>query len=102
MSRVTDELARVAEGLFGAEATRAMAVLSTYGHAPHHREPERVRHAILALSEGDFERLRHFLEQADKDYRDVLFWGEYPRDPHEPKTYEQLRRELGLPPDEDV
>lgn len=38
----------------------------------------RVQLAILKLSEGDTERLLHFIEAARIDYRDVLAWAEYP------------------------
>ena len=66
----------MAARLFGDDAREAMAILVSYGEGPEHREPDRVRRAILKLSEGDLGRLRHFREQADKDYRDVLWWAE--------------------------
>ncbi len=39
-------------------------------------EPERVRTAIALLSHDDTERMRHLLECAATDYRDVLWWAE--------------------------
>jgi hypothetical protein len=39
-------------------------------------EPERVRTAIALLARDDAERMRHFLECAATDYRDVLWWAE--------------------------
>lgn len=41
-------------------------------------EPERVQMAILKLSGGDQEKLRHDIDVAKTDYRDVLAWAEYP------------------------
>lgn len=54
------------------------ALLATYGDSEWHHEPARVRMAILKLSRGDLEKLKHNLEVARGDYRDVLFWAEYP------------------------
>jgi hypothetical protein len=41
-------------------------------------EPERVQRAILTLSGGDVGKLSHNVEVALQDYRDVLYWAEYP------------------------
>jgi len=54
--------------------------------------------AILSLAAGDLGLLRHFADRARSDWRDVLLWSR-PDDPDKPKTYEELRRRLGLPPD---
>ena len=40
-------------------------------------ESARVQLAILKLSEGDPEKLRHYVQAARTDYRDVLAWAEY-------------------------
>jgi hypothetical protein len=37
-------------------------------------EPHRVKRAILVLAQGDMFRLRHYLDVAMTDYRDVLYW----------------------------
>lgn len=42
------------------------------------KEPERVRQAILVLSGGSLEQVKCFVDAALEDYRDVLFWAEYP------------------------
>jgi hypothetical protein len=42
---------------------------------------ERVQVAILKLSNGDFARLRHNVEVARRDYRDVLWWSDTPVSP---------------------
>ncbi len=41
-------------------------------------EPERVRRAVLTLSDGDVGELAHNVAVAIQDYRDVLYWAEYP------------------------
>jgi len=60
---------------------------------------ERVLSAVVALSEGHLDRLRHFTQAAQTDYRDVLFWAEIPPAEDEPKSYEELRKRLKLPPE---
>ncbi len=62
-------------------------------------QDDRVLRAILTLSEGDIERLQHYADVAETDYRDVLFWAETPRRPEEPRSYEVLRDRLRLPPE---
>jgi hypothetical protein len=44
-------------------------------------ERDRVLIAIVRLSEGDIDRLPHFAQAENNDYRDVLWWSEYPPDP---------------------
>jgi hypothetical protein len=39
-------------------------------------EGDRVKEAIARLASGSLDGLRHFLEAANKDYRDVLYWSE--------------------------
>ena len=44
--------------------------------------PERVQLAVVLLSDGRFDQLRHFLKQARLDSRDVLYWAfSYEDDP---------------------
>ena len=38
----------------------------------------RVKRAILDLASGDLSKLRHYVRVANKDYREVLYWSEYP------------------------
>lgn len=38
---------------------------------------ERIARCVLILAKGDIARLRHFLLQAQADYRDVIYWAEY-------------------------
>ena len=62
-------------------------------------QDDRVLRAVLTLSEGDLERLRHYSEVAETDYRDVLYWAETPRQSEESRTYEEVRDRLKLPPE---
>lgn len=71
-------LAERATAGFGERRDLAIELVSSYGAAGHHREPERVRRAVLALADGDLDRLRHFLDVADTDFRDVLAWSDEP------------------------
>ena len=41
-------------------------------------ERERVQLAILALADGDHDALLDMIRAAQRDYRDVLYWAEYP------------------------
>ena len=52
------------------------AILDSYGG----KEDIRVQIAILKLSNGDLEELRELVDTANKDYRDVLAWAEYPEE----------------------
>jgi hypothetical protein len=40
-------------------------------------ERDRVLWDILVLSRGDSQKLLHFLQCAQIDYRDILYWAEY-------------------------
>jgi hypothetical protein len=53
-------------------------LLAGYGTEPHEREVERVRLAILKISEGDERKIEEHVATAKKDYRDVLFWADQP------------------------
>jgi hypothetical protein len=85
---------------FGEHADRALLLLANYGKESWHREPERVHRAILELSWGDIGLLRHHVDAAERDHRDVLPWAEYPPDARDAKTYGDLRRRLDLPGNE--
>ncbi len=53
--------------------------LRSYGRGPHQREPDRVRLAILKLTdEAGMDSLERHLAVAKMDYRDVLAAAEYP------------------------
>src|SRR6266567_4641260 len=59
---------------------RVLELRASYGVESYERERERVQLAILKLSEGNEEKLREFVAVAKRDYRDVLFWAEYPEE----------------------
>jgi hypothetical protein len=62
---------------FHAEDQQAvLKALSCYGAQSHEREKERVLRAVLYLADGDKEAVNHLVEQARRDYRDVLLWAE--------------------------
>ena len=60
------------------QQTVARSMLAAYGGAAHEREVERVRRALLALSQGKLAYLGHYLAVAQRDYRDVLYWADHP------------------------
>lgn len=68
----------VAEAFPPEQVPEALDILAAYGTETHEREPDRVCRAIVSLSGGDLDRLRHFVAAAKADYRDVLFWAETP------------------------
>jgi len=55
-------------------------LLEQYGAKSYHKEIKRVHLAIIKLSEGDLGRLKHFVDVARSDYRDVLAFAEYPEE----------------------
>jgi hypothetical protein len=60
------------------EQAVARDMLRRYGAAAHEREVERVRRALLALSQGKLAHLGHYLAVAQRDYRHVLYWADHP------------------------
>jgi hypothetical protein len=59
---------------------RVLELLDSYGVEPDERERERVQLDILKLSGGSEEKVREYVAVAKRDYRDVLFWAEYPEE----------------------
>lgn len=60
-------------------AKTVLDLLDHYGVEGHEPERERVQMAILSLSQGSEDKLLQFVEAAKQDYRDVLYWAEYPQ-----------------------
>jgi hypothetical protein len=88
------ELRRVfAEPLWASARERLPALEDLPAEAPF----ERVLRAVVRLADGSLEALSHYASSAREDWRDVLYWAEHPRDDSDPKSYEELRRRLGLP-----
>lgn len=82
------------------ERPRALEAINKY------RSPERdrVRLAILVLANGDIKELESLVNAAAEDYRDILFWAEYPEDSGT-GTREEMAgryRALGVPVPEDL
>jgi hypothetical protein len=62
-----------------AEAQRSDVMSALAGYSwPN--EPSRVRHAILVLSDGDPDEIGRLVKSANADYRDLLYWAEYPEE----------------------
>jgi hypothetical protein len=73
------DLRRVLERDFPGEgAAKAAGVLAAYGREAWHREPVRVKLAVLKLANRDLAKLEQLTAAAATDYRDVLAWAEYP------------------------
>jgi hypothetical protein len=75
-----EELARKLQALWEDPAARAqvLAELHRYGQEAYEQEPDRVRLAILKLSEARLDRVVELVDAAKRDFRDVLMWAEYP------------------------
>jgi hypothetical protein len=69
---------RIAKEFPGSEQDSVTELLSGYSGP----ESERVTWDILELSKGSLEKVRQYLQTAQTDYRDILYWAEYyDRDP---------------------
>jgi hypothetical protein len=69
-------LEQEADRLFGYGG--AKGVLPILDEYKSDKGRERVQLAILKLSEGKIDKLRHYLDVAKKDFRDVLSWSGLP------------------------
>lgn len=54
--------------------------LATYGLEPYEQEQDRVRLAILKLSDGEVGKVLSMTSAAKRDYRDVLMCAEFPEE----------------------
>jgi hypothetical protein len=59
---------------------RVLDLLDSYGVESSERERERVQVAILKLGAGSEAKVREYVAVAKRDYRNVLFWAEYPEE----------------------
>src|SRR5207244_6184593 len=107
MPHSRDEVVAAVEATFPKESkARVLELLDGYGVEPYERERERVQLAILKLSEGNEEKLREFVAVAKRDYRDVLFWAEYPDEsrldtPEKRERIKKMFEKFGIKPTED-
>ena len=76
----------VAVGFSEADRPAALAALRRYPGP----ETPRVHRAVLALSGGNLSELEALIDAANEDYRDVLYWAEYPKE-STPGTQKQKR-----------
>lgn len=108
MNHTREEVMVATQSAFpGKQVATIMEVLDLYGSESHEGGRARVQLAILKLSEGDEDKLLHFVEAARQDYRDVLFWAETPDSGNlpadSPHVYDKAKfhvesiGELGLP-----
>ena len=108
MPQSRDEVVAAVEAAFPRESwARVLELLDTYGVESYERERERVQLDILKLSAGSEEKLREFVAVAKRDYRDVLFWAEYPEEARldTPEKRERVRKmfeKFGIKPPEDL
>ena len=80
MSRTRQAVMTTVLNLFSSRSAKAvLELLDLYGVEDHEPERERVQMAILSLSQGNEDKLLHLVEAAKQDYRDVLYWAEYPQ-----------------------
>ena len=86
----------------GAEADAVAQHLARYGDETHHREPERVRLAVLTLADGDAAKIGWLVDAACQDYRDVLYWLTFDADGNPPPlpsgSGPQTRKTVEPPP----
>ena len=55
--------------------------------------------AIIALSDGDLDRLARFCDRGTVDFRNTLYSAETPTWGNESTSREELQRRLSLPPE---
>ena len=61
------------------EANR-LAALTALKRYNLRREDARVQLAILVLADGDLAEVKRLVAAANEDYRDLLYWAEYPEE----------------------
>src|SRR5438874_13047567 len=106
MARSRDEvIAAIQATIPESSRARVLELPDRYGVESYERERERVQLAILKLSGGTEEKLREFLAVAKRDYRDVLFWAEYPEEsrldtPEKKERIKKMFEKFGIKPPE--
>jgi|ERR1043166_2851879 hypothetical protein len=66
-------LERIAKEFPVSDQPVVIELLSSYSGP----EGSRIAWDVLQLSKGALESVRHFVQAAQRDYRDVLYWAEY-------------------------
>lgn len=78
----------------GPQLEEARFLMLRFGAEDWHKEIERVQIAILWLCKDDPGELEHYVDVACKDYRDVLYWAEYPHVPLPSETLSAASKRL--------
>jgi hypothetical protein len=90
-------IARVAHDFSAEDAATVLALLDEAAAGSDGRGAARVQLAILTLSSGNIDRLLANIDAAQKDWRDVLYWAEFPPSEEDRAKalgfVEQLRRD---------
>ena len=108
MMHSRDEVIASVQATFPKESWgRVLEMLDSYGVKSFERERERVQLDILKLSVGSEEKVREHVAVAKRDYRDVLFWAEYPEESRldTPEKRERVRKmfeKFGIKPPDDL
>jgi hypothetical protein len=73
---------------------RVLEMLDSYGVKSYERVRERAQMDILKLCVGGEEKVREYVAVAKRDYRDVMFWAEYPEESRldTPEKRERVRK----------
>ncbi len=85
VSLPTSVVNAVTDGFPAAQRSEALARLEIIGSLSDSAPRERVLLAVVALSQGDLERLPDLVERASQDWRNVLYWHKQLRDRYKPK-----------------
>ncbi|MRD47537.1 hypothetical protein [Caenimonas koreensis] len=99
MSPTRTDVVNKAHALFGeTQAAAALALVDDYGTQSREGEVNRVKLAILEVSDGKLSRLAYFVMCAKIDYRDVLVGGKLPAmtDEEEAKWQASANRFMAL------
>lgn len=103
-----DEVVATVEAGFPKESwARVLELIDRYGVESYERERERVQLAILKLSAASEDKVREYMAVAKRDYRDVLFWAEYPEESRLDTPEKRLRvgkmfEKFGIKPPDDL
>jgi len=103
-----DDVVESVQGTFPKSSwARVVELLDSYGVEPYERERKRVQVAILKLSAGSEAKVREYVAVAKRDYRDVLFWAEYPEEsksdtPEERQRVRKMFEKFGIEPPKDL
>jgi hypothetical protein len=97
------DVKRAVEASFPVERHAAVLKLLRSGYTQRN-ERCRVQLAVLVLADGNLTELRGLVKAANDDYRDLLYWAEYPEESGS-GTKKEMRaryRKLGVPVPDDL